>query len=218
MPKVKSSTIYEWRLRVDLPAERDENDMKMFLEQNCSVFLLVHHTTTTENPHYHAYCATNLSQGNFSNKLKKALNVKGGNYSCAKCDPDRKLGYLSYLFNTKKGNIPRCVSYDGMSPIDVATAQASAKEIADSFETKCKAIKKTQIDVAHIVLERIQEHKESFLSRNIYDHAIAVLKECRMMIRPHQVRDIIFMVMALSGHPLTEQTARDKVCEYFSRE
>lgn len=99
MPKSASSTIKAYRLRVD--GDNDERVVD-FLQKYCGKFLLVHHVTKTENPHYHAYCESTLTQGNFSNKVKQVLEVSGDAYSNKSCAADRKLEYLSYLFNTKK--------------------------------------------------------------------------------------------------------------------
>lgn len=214
MPKPKATTIKAYRVRVD--TEGDDR-MIAFCKKYSETYLLVHHVTTTENPHYHIYLETWLSQGNFSNKIKTDLEVKGGDYSNKVCDPDRKLQYLSYLFNTKKGNQPRVVTYEGFSVIDVATYRENAQQIANEFATRMKEGKKTQADVAHIVLERMDERQTVF-PEVIYDHVITVLKECRMMARPNHIKDIIATVMAYSTNRRAKDQIKELTLKFFSQD
>lgn len=210
MPKQPSSVTKHFRVRVD--GDRDE-PVESFCKKFCEKYILVHHTTTTENPHFHFYAETRYSQGNFSNKIKQELGVKGGDYSNATCDYDRRFEYFSYLFNIKKGNVSRLVSYVGFSPIDIETYKANAQTIAQEFQTKMKASKKTQIDVALIVCDRLPE---AIFPELIYDEVIAVLKELRMMARPNHVKDIIATVMAYSGDKRARKTIKDLTLKFFS--
>jgi len=201
----------QFRVRVD--CEGDER-LVAFCKKHSEVFVLVHHTTTTENPHYHFYIETHMSQGNFSNKIKDELSVTGSNYSNAVCDPDRKLEYLSYLFNTKKGNVARLVTYQGFSPLDVATFQETALNIAKEFKAKLKA-KATQYDVAMLVLERLDE-RQAHLPEVVYDVVVSVLKESRTMARPNHVKDIIATVMAFSNNKKAKQQIKELTLKFFS--
>lgn len=213
MPKPKSSVMKQFRVRVD--CEGDER-LIAFCKRYSEVYLLVHHVTQTENPHYHIYIETHLSQGNFSNKIKADLQVSGGNYSNKVCDPDRKIEFLSYLFNTKKGNEPRVVDYQGFSVIDIATYRENSQQIAREFAQKMKDGKKTQADVVHIVLERI-DHQKCVFPEVIYDVVISVLKELRMMARPNHVKDIIASVMAFCDNRHAKQKVKDLTLKFFSQ-
>lgn len=210
MPKSPSTIVKSYRVRVD---GLDDDKVLRFLKDSCSRWLLVHHVTTTENPHYHFYAETTYSQGNFSNKIKEVLGVRGADYSNKKCDDDRKIEYYSYMFNTKKGNQPRLVSYEGFSPIDVATYKANADQIAKEFTARITQSKKTQYDVVLLVLERI---KSEFEPELIYDVVIDVLKSCHMMARPHHVRDIIATVMAYSDDKKANSKVKDLTLKFFS--
>jgi len=198
-----------YRVRID---GSDDVKMLAFFKSFTTVYLLVHHTTETDNPHYHAYCESKLTQGNFSNKIKKELDVKGSDYSNKKCDDDRKHEYLSYLFNTKKGNVPRTVGYDGFSVIDIKTFQENANTVAKEFKERLTQSKKTQIDVALIVSERTNSADVTV----IYDFVIDVLKQNRMMARPNHVKDIIATVMAYSDNKLANQNIKDLTLKFFS--
>lgn len=210
MPKPKSTTLKSYRLRVD---GLDDEKMIAFLKDNAQIWLLVHHVTETENPHYHAYVETTYSQGNFSNKVKASLGVSGSDYSNKSCDTDRRLSYLSYLFNSKNGNKARCVHYQGFSVIDVATYQANAKEIADDFAVRMAQAKKTQFDLVEIVIERLGGGSSS--PEEIYDNVIEVMRLNRTVARPNHVRDMIASVMAYGNNDKAKKHVKDTVLKYF---
>lgn len=209
MPKSLPTTLKEFRVRVD---GDDDGRVTEFCKKFCDKYLLVHHVTVTENPHYHVYAKTRYTQGNFANKIKSELGVSKGDYSCKACDTDRKHEYLSYLFNTKKGNKPRTVSYQGFTPFDVEIIQGQAKAVAQEFETKLRSSKKTQYDVAMIVLERVPERASI---DKIYDETISVLKAARMMARPNHIKDIIATVMAYSADKKANNDVRYATLRFF---
>jgi len=200
-----------FRVRVD--CEGDEL-ITQFCKENCEKYIIVHHTTTTENPHYHFYCETHYSQGNFSNKIKEHLHVKGGDYSNKSCDQDRRLEYLSYLFNTKKGNVSRLVTYVGFSPIDVEIYREQARTIEREFQTKMKERKKTQMDVVDSVINRIDSNDLRHADI-IYDYVISTMKEMRIMARPYHIRDIISTIMAYGNDKKSNQQVKDLTLKFF---
>lgn len=212
MPKSASSTIKAYRLRVD--GDNDERVVD-FLQKYCGKFLLVHHVTKTENPHYHAYCESTLTQGNFSNKVKQVLEVSGDAYSNKSCAADRKLEYLSYLFNTKKGNEPRCVLYEGFSVIDVATYKETANTIAREFTTRLVSEKKTQFQFVELIIERVGSDRCCF-PEVIYEETISVLKAHHQIARPFVVRDLISTVMAYSDNKQARNKVKEQTLKFFS--
>jgi len=212
MPKPPSQEVKAYRVRVD-----GEDDAKLveFCKNHGTKFLLVHHRLPTGNPHYHFYLETTLSQGNLSNQIKKKLGVTGGDYSNKSCNMDRKMEYLSYLYNTKKGNEPRQVAYVGFTMFDVATFKENSERIAHEFEVALQKSKKTQFQVVELVMERIPDNKV-WLPEVVYEYTIEILKECRIMARPHHVRDIIATVMAYSKNKKAKEIVRDITLKFFS--
>lgn len=203
--------IHRYRLRVD---GEDDQKMTQFVKEYCERYLLVHHVLPHGNPHYHAYVETHLTQGNFSNAVKKQMGVSGGDYSNQKCDEDRKIEYLSYLYNTKKGNEPRTVTYEGFSVLDIKTYQEHSKAITKEFTTKMAAGKKTQYDLVTITAERLGKENCIF-PHIIYDELVGVLKENRTVARPHHVRDMIYCIMCFYGHREARDTAKTIALKYF---
>lgn len=204
------------RLRVD--GAEDEIVIKL-LDTTCSKYLLVHHLPGSgENPHYHAYLETHIAQGNFSNKVKTTLSVKGSDLSNKKCDFDKRDDFLSYLWNTKKGNAPRLVKQKGFTEEQIEGYKSKAKEIADTFAKVSRSTKPTQYDVAQIVIQKCKDSQHEthiWHPRTIYAFTIDTLKEAKMMARPNHIRDIIATVMAYSGNNNAEKLIEDISLKYF---
>lgn len=207
-----TKTDYLYRLRVD---GSDDERMTQFLKKHSCRYLLVHHVLPTGNPHYHAYVETHLSQGNFSNYVKKEMGVSKGDYSNKTCSDDRKHEYLSYLFNTKKGNVPRYVSSEDFSILDIKTYQEHANTIAQEFQAKMALGKKTQYDCVMLTIERLGK-ENCIYPAIIYDTLVEVLKDCRVVARPNHIRDMIFSIMVYSGQRQAQENAKTLALKFFS--
>lgn len=199
----------EFRVRVD----RDAIDEQFvaYLKERTTRYVLVHHTPGHgENPHYHAYVETKYTANNWSTYLKKAFNLSGNQeYSSPKCDPDRRLEYIQYLFNTKKGNVARLVAYDGFSPLDIATHMENATQVAKEFDAKLKAAKKlTKFDIAERVAASYGVNTHPHV---IYDAIVELLHKNRMCSGIFVIKDIMATTLAMNNsHQL-----RDAVCKNF---
>jgi len=207
----KSPALHCYRVRID-----GDNDVRVtdFCKKYGGKCLLVHHILPSGNPHYHAYIESKLSQGNFSNKIKLELEVKGGDYSNKTCAVDRRHEYLSYLFNTKKGNQSRTVYYEGFSVLDVKTYQEAAKTVSEDFAHRMSQEKKTQFELVMLVIDRLGK-ENCFNPEVIYDEVIEVMKLNRMVARPYHVRDMISSVMAFSGNSRAQATAKSIALKFF---
>jgi len=204
--------MYEWRLRFDGGRELDAQAVAL-LKKRCDGFILVHHTPETENPHYHAYVRTTVSQGNMTNFIKKEFGLTQRNdYSCVKCAPDRRLEYQAYLFNTKKGNIPTYISSDGVSPLDIKMAQETAKQISIEFETRMKDSDKkklTKFDIAEkLSQEKFHSHGD------LYDAVVKLLHMNRMCSNSFVIKDIMSTTLNINGDP----DMKNRLLKYFTIE
>lgn len=219
MPKSKSEELRRFRVRID---GEDDGVVETFFRNHSTRYLLVHHRLPTGNPHYHAYCETHFSQGNFSNKIKSVIGVAGGDYSNKTCDLDRTHEYLSYLFNTKNGNEWRKVSSMEFSIIDIKIAQENAHLIAKEFATRMKQKKLPQFDIVEMVLSRLGERGRAedgtyWSAPVIYDEVLEVMRLNRAVARPHHIRDIISSVMAWSPNREAQNKAKELALKYFSQ-
>lgn len=201
----------EYRLRIDAISGVTDDTLTRFLRDKSDAFLLVHHQIN-DNPHYHAYVSTKYTQGNFSNLIKKIFPVKGDLYSNKKCDPSRNHEYFAYLFNTKKGNVPRYVDSEGISPLDVTQAQAHAQEVAKEFQARVSSAKKSKFDIAECVSENDWLNLEE-----LYDNVVSALLVNRMCTSAFVVRDIMSTAIALSKNKSMKEEVKKSVCEYFRK-
>jgi len=207
MPPAKDP--HQWRIHID--AKDIDAQAIAFFKKRAEAFILVHHTPPTDNPHYHCWVKTHITQGNMSNFIKKEFGVSKGDYSCVKCDPDRHLEYKSYLFNTKKGNVSRLISYEGVSPIDVETSRETAVQIANEFESRMVSVKKlTKFDIAERLSSRNYNCTDADISQ-LFDDVVKLLHDNRMCSATFVVRDIMTTVFHMTG----SKQAKDRAVKYF---
>jgi len=202
--------MYEWRLRFDGTRALDDRAVAL-LKKRCDGFILVHHIPPTDNPHYHAYVRTTVSQGNMTNYVIKEFGLtKRDDYSCVKCSPDRRLEYQSYLFNTKKGNVPTYISSEGVSPLDIKMAQETAKQISVEFETRMKNDKKlSKFDIAEkLSHEKFNSHGD------LYDAVVKLLHMNRMCSNSFVIKDIMSTTLHING----DKDMKERLLKYFTIE
>jgi len=200
--------LHEYRIRFDGARDLDQRAIA-FLAKRSDGYILVHHVTETENPHYHAYVRSSVSQGNLSNYLKKEFGVSKSDYSCKTCAPDRKLEFWSYLFNTKKGNVPTYVHSSGVPMLQINSARENANTIAKEFETRMKADKKklTKFDIAEkLSQEKFRDHGE------LYDAVIKLLHANRMCSSSFVVKDIMTTVLHING----DKDMKERLIRFFT--
>jgi len=199
----------EYRIRFDGIRSLDDQAIAFFKKRSDG-YILVHHVTQTENPHYHAYVRTAVSQGNFANYLKKEFGVSKSDYSVKTCATDRRLECWSYLFNTKQGNDPTLIDYQGVSPLEVQQAKTNAKQIAGEFETRLKNMKETKMtkfDIAEkLSKEKFKNHGE------LYDAVIKLLHANRMCSSSFVVRDIMTTTLHING----DTDMKNRLLKYFT--
>jgi len=207
MPPAKD--LNQWRIHID--GDNLDDKATAFFKKRSDAYILVHHTPPTENPHYHCWVKTHVTQGNMANFIKKEFSVTGSDYSCVKCAPDRHLEYKSYLFNTKKGNVSRLVSYEGVSPIDVETARETANQIAAEFATRMASVKKlTKFDIAEKLSDRSYGCTEADISQ-LFDDVVKLLHDNRMCSATFVVRDIMTTVFHMTG----SKEAKNRAVKFF---
>lgn len=192
----------DYRIRID---GKDDETLIAFCDKFVAYLLVHHEPPSGENPHYHAYVKTHFSQGNFSNKIKRDLGVSGSDYSNKKCDSERKSEFLSYCFNTKKGNVPRLVSQKGFTDEEIQQYKDNAKTVQDNFDATSRKTKKTQYEIAEIVLAIVKSNPHKHMQTDtitwIYDLTLEQLKIHKMIARPFHMRDIVSHVMSYSNDP-----------------
>lgn len=202
----------EFRVRIDATESFSELALIQFMKDKTDAFVLVHHTPLSDNLHYHAYVQTKHTQGNFSNYIKKILGVIGSDYSNKTCLSDRRHEYLSYLFNTKKGNVSRFVCSEGVSEYDIVQARDNAVRVEKEFLARVKATKKTKFDIAEMVSQGTWSSLEE-----LYDIVCSSLCAQRMCCAPFVVKDVMSTAIVLSDKRKLKDEVKESVINSFRR-
>jgi hypothetical protein len=157
-----------------------------------------------------------MDQANFSKYIKRHLDVSGTDYSNKKCDTDRKDEYLSYLFNTKKGNVSRLVSSKDFTESQIEVAKASAESIATAYEARKKKFGPiTQFGIVVKAIERLKSNSMLFNPSTIYDEVVQISKDHGKVIRYGQLRDMISTALAFSDDPVGVEYARQSFLSQY---
>ena len=201
-----------FRVRVD--GLMDEDIVK-FLDTYSNRYLLVHHETKSENPHYHAYVETKMSQPNFSKYIKQHLKVKGTDYSNKLCDPARTQEFLSYLFNKKNGNVSRYVNSKNFVEPDVLLARSQAEQIELEYKKRRATNKQSQFDLVLTAIANLKEERRLVNPVNVYDELVSLCLQAKKVMRTNHIRDMIMSALAYSGEKESADYARQKVLKYF---
>lgn len=125
------------RIRID-DNKIAHDDISQWFQLWSSEMVIVHHRLPHGNPHFHLYVNCDLAEHNSPQamrmKIKRKFNItKSTDYSVKLCDESRSDEYISYLFNTKHGNIANLV-YSSIDSNRLDKCIAAAKEISDNFQ------------------------------------------------------------------------------------
>jgi len=182
------------KFRVRLDQREDTREwLSAYLRDKPHV--LVHHILPHGNPHFHFYVDLPLvnSVAGYTYQWKKLVDPKGftrSDWSIKQCSDERKPEFISYLFNTKHGNISELIS----TTEPVEDARANAATISLAFEERKDNAKKTpakQItawDMAEELKDWIDEHADD------HEYQLAVIRECIAIHRRHKKTYCVFSI------------------------
>lgn len=150
--------------------------------------VLVHHVLPHGNPHHHFYIDLPLvnSVASYVYHWKKLISDKGltkSDWSIKQCTDDRKPEYISYLFNTKHGNVATLISHT--EPVEEARANAASISLA--FEER-KETRDKKAPTKQVTSWDMAEELRTWIDANIEDHEyqLGVIRECIAIHRRHR--------------------------------
>lgn len=116
---------------------------------NAQQFVWVHHQIN-DNPHWHVY----LDNPNYMScqavryHLRKTTD-NPSNYSVKKCDEDKKLDYIQYLFNQKHGNkwTIEDTSFDQVIVDECIKRAATVAEVFNEKRPKARSLYEMAMEV-----------------------------------------------------------------------
>lgn len=130
-------TLMKYRIRIDL-----KEDQQQYLVDWCKLssiqHVIVYHVLPHGNPHYHIYMDAPMcfTEDAMRQRIKRVFKIeKRGDYSVKKCDDGREDEYISYMFNTKHGNVASLIA-DNVGGERIAKCLSAAQEISDDFNVR----------------------------------------------------------------------------------
>lgn len=141
----------KFRLRID---GEDQNQIEQFCK-GYAEYVIVFHVLPHGNPHFHAYINAPMvmSAQTFRMRVKRVFNPATRNdYSVKECDEDKQDEYISYLFNTKHGNVATLVAHN-LDDTYVNRCKESAKDISTDFQQRQQQRRTKSVTLYDIAME-----------------------------------------------------------------
>lgn len=210
------------RFRVRIDSERSEAQDSKFVGffSQFHEYVLVGHILPHGNPHYHAFVNDTMSmsidafrkrvQRYFKNEIKQSTD-----YSVKKCDDDKIFDYVSYLFNTKQGNVSTLVS-SVYPEEELSRSRSNAEKISSEYiernaQNQSKSSKITIYGIAEEVYQMFRDtHSEDTIAQWT-QLTITTLHKHRKSCEPNMLIKIVSTARSFKDRGFLIQ----KVQEYF---
>lgn len=206
----------KFRLRID-----GDYDLFQKITEFCqrySQFVLVHHTLPHGNPHYHAFINDTMSMSidAFRARVKRYFDVKqSSDYSVKRCDDEKELDYISYLFNTKNGNIAKLVASQYPEE-ELSRSRSMAEKISQEYierhaQDHSKSSKVTIYGVAEEVYQVFKDTHSDDTIEQWTQIAITQLHKHRKSCEPNMLIKIVSTARSFHDRGFLVK----KIQEYF---
>jgi len=144
-----------FRVRIDEIDSTSPEALTQWCAKNSRDYVVMHHHVHL-NKHYHLYLDAPMvmSPQSLRYKLKTHFELQNTQYSVGVCDEERLAEYLSYLYNTKHGNVATLIATTLGDEV-MQTAHDSAQVITQAYkvEREKKPKAKSLYDIAKEVNE-----------------------------------------------------------------
>lgn len=211
----------KFRIRID-----DCMNKHLFYEwmEKYEKYVIVHHMVN-DNPHFHMLLDDPKcdSLQNMRMRVKRWFKVeKSSDYSVKKCDDERDLEYLQYLFNEKHGNKSTLLYSAGYTDDIINECRDKAKTVAEEYAKVSK--RKKQITLYDIAEELAEIMKNIEVKRDFYEeeesahYRVAskeVIKLCKKYRKGMDYNMIIKIMTTYTGI-VNEDALSRQVFKYFS--
>lgn len=156
------------RIRID-NNNLTNKDIAEWFSLWCSELVIVHHQLPHGNPHYHLYANCDLAEHTSTQamrmRIKRKFDItKSSDYSVKQCDGNRVDEYISYMFNTKHGNVATLI-FSNIDSNRLDKCILLAKQVSDNFDLSKRSRKPTTItqydmsdEVYKLVLDKYKIH------------------------------------------------------------
>lgn len=197
------------RIRVDKINDQIEDQLVCWLKKYGDRWLVVHHETISENPHYHAWIESKYKEVTLRMSFKTYLKGIQGNkdFCLQKCDDERYEEYLTYMFNKKNGNRANMIS---VKDLDWEMYKARSESLTEEYFENKKV--KTKNDIISLLLSNNKEYETV---ESIFDDVMEFSKANGVVLSINAIREIIVYVGYNGGSRECRGTVRCSVLKIF---
>jgi len=170
-----------------------------WFEKYTHKYVIVHHRLPHGNPHYHMYADVPMvmSEDAMRQRIKRQFKPQNrGDYSVKLCDDGREDEYISYMFNTKHGNIATHIA-DNVGADRIGKCLLAAQEVSNDFEQRKNSRKSKGPTIYDIAVEVNEVFSGQDTISNWTNTAIDVLHRHRKTCEPNMLIKIISTAKSL---------------------
>ena len=198
-----------FRIRID-DTKQVSATVAVWAETVSRSYVVVHHMVNA-NSHFHLYLDAPMvmSAQALRYKVRTKFDLTNVEYSVGLCSEERIDEYLSYMFNTKHGNVATLhrTNLDGDV---IQRARNAAQVVSDEFAVKRKSSKpKTLYEIAQEVRATVKDdtNNEQIVKMSIlllhkyckcHDRflVIKIIETVRSMVNPSEYTDYILRIIS----------------------
>jgi len=188
-----------FRVRVDETGEVNRETLTQWVPKKCHKYVIMHHMVN-ENSHFHLYMDSHetASCQSLRYKLKSYFKLMPVEFSVGECDEARMDEYLSYLYNTKHGNVATLVATN-LPDYQMDTARNAASAISEQYAKSAKKKVKSLYDIALEVRSAADEDEDRSDTRAVVHHAIRLLHKYLKCHDSYLVKRVVETVLSMQN-------------------
>lgn len=194
-----------FRVRVDATSEVNSEALTQWAMRKSNRYVVMHHLVH-ENSHFHLYldCEDTQSPQSLRYKLKSYFHLLPVEFSVGECDEARIDEYLSYLYNTKHGNVATLIATN-LPDYQMDTARNAASAISEQYAKSVKKKTKSLYDIALEVRSAADDDEERSDTRAVIHHAIRLLHKYLKCHDSYLVKRVVETVLSMQNPMKYEQ-------------
>jgi len=188
-----------FRVRVDETSEVSREALTQWVLRKCESYVVMHHMVN-ENSHFHLYLADEAiaSAQSLRYKLKTYFKLRPVEFSVGECDEARLDEYLSYLYNTKHGNVATLIATN-LPDYQMDNARNAATAISEQYAKSAKKKTKSLYEIALEVRTHADEDEERGNTRAVVHHAIRLLHKYLKCHDSYLVKKLVETVLSMQN-------------------
>lgn len=183
-----------FRVRIDEVDTTSPDALTEWAVRNTKDYVVMHHVVNF-NKHFHLYMDAPMimSPQSLRYKVRTYFKLENTQYSVGVCDEERIAEYLSYLYNTKHGNVATLIA-TSLPNDTINTARDSANAVSVAYELE--RAKKPKAKSLYEIAKEVNDACE-YVRADIVKESIRLLHKYCKCHDSYLVRKVVETVLSM---------------------